>query len=441
MNGRSFLAVMFLLTLFTLIISIFPVNAWNYTDTGAEDTKYEEFGPRADRLLIELFPDAEAEWDALEAGDIDITDWPLSEPYYDRFTTPPQNESIETKYYGAEFGMFLLDINHNNNPFLGNPQDPAYPNPVYPNNPTSCVNMRQAIWHLTDRDTWGDTYIGKGFYHPLISTHPPNYGAYSKPMANPYPYSPAAAIAKLESDVCPADGAPDFPMDDGTGYRYHDLNGNGAYDAPDEYVEIKFAIRNDTYAYHRLSWGNALAAEMEAINIRVDARYGPPAVAYDWWFSNKEVHLYTAGWSFGVDPDYVVLWDSRYYWHPGFAYNTGYVNDAIIDDAADHVQYADTLDEALTYCYIFQDRFAEIAAAVPWWSPAGSKAVRRRYTGGTNEVLQGDGEDPYRGRYWDGIVNKPAYGCDDYYSFFNMHPRGFERGSGSDMTIRYAFKV
>ncbi|MCK4482422.1 hypothetical protein KAU55_04290, partial [Candidatus Bathyarchaeota archaeon] len=249
----------------------------------------------------------------------------------------------------------------------------------------------------------------------------------------------SAAVLKLESDVCPADGAPDFPLHDGTGYRYHDLDGDGVYDDPEERLEISFVIRSDHY--HRNAWGEALTAEMEAVNIRVDARYGPPAVAYDWWFYQKGVHLYTGGWTFGVDPDHTVLWQSRYYWHPGFCYNTGYVNDPILDGASDHVQYANTFDEALMYCYIFQDRFAEIAAAVPWWSYSGAKAVRRRYTGGTNEVAQGDGEDPYRGNYWDGIVNRPGYSTDDYYSFLNMHPRGFERGNCSDMTIRWGFKV
>ena len=431
MVKRAYFAATLILMMSTLILSGFPVTAWNDTETGLEDTKYEKFGPRCDRLLIRLYENAEAEWDALEAGEIDITDWPLTEPYYDRFTTPPQNESIETKFYGAEFGLFLLDINWNNNPFLGNPQDPSYPNPVYPN-PCSCLNFRQALWHLTMRPA-------SVFMYPLVTVVPPCYGLFSKPILNPYPYSPAAAIATLESDVCPADGYPDFPLDDGTGHRYWDLNGNGSYDGGDEYLEIRFAIRNDHY--HRLFWGDALADEMEAVNIRVDARYGPSAVAYDWWFYNKEVHLYTAGWSLGVDPDFLWIWHSDFYWHPGICHNTGYVNDAILDDAADHVRYANTADEALTYSYIFQDRFAEVAVAVPWWSYAGSKAVRRRYTGGTNEVPVGDGEDPYRGNYWDGIVNVPGYGCDNYWSFLNMHPRGFERGNCSDMTIRHGFST
>jgi hypothetical protein len=82
-----------------------------------------------------LYFAAETEWDALDLGEIDITDWPLTEIYYTKFTTPPEDAYIDAQYYSGEFGIFLLDVNNNNRPFLGNPEDPLYPNAVYPNNP------------------------------------------------------------------------------------------------------------------------------------------------------------------------------------------------------------------------------------------------------------------------------------------------------------------
>jgi len=428
-----------------LITLPIPAIAWTYTDGTPSDTKYEKFGPRADNLFIGLYASAEAEWDALETGEIDITDWPLTAPYYDRFTTSPQNEDIAVIPYGAEFGLFLLDINNNPNEFLGNPPDPTYSNPVYPN-PCAAVNLRQAIWHLHNKPTWLPSVIGTGFYEDLYTVVPPCYGAYSlHPYPNPYPYDPSAAIAKLESDVYPADGMPDFPQG-GDGWRFWDLDGDGVEDpdegmGPGEPRELIFQIRTDHP--HRNQVGDLLADELDAIGISVKRNYGPVLDAVVNWFFGKATHLYTAGWGLGVDPDHVILWASLFYWHPGFCYNTGFVNDTELDQYALGVYLANTESEALVNCHAFQDRFAEIAGAVPWWSYAGSKAVRRRYTGGTNEVPQtpDDGENAYRGNYWDGVVSVPGYGLDSGASFMNMHPRGFDRGIGENMTIRWAFKT
>jgi hypothetical protein len=381
-------------------------------------------------LLIKLYFAAETEWDALDLGEIDITDWPLTEIYYTKFTTPPEDAYIDAQYYSGEFGIFLLDVNNNNRPFLGNPEDPLYPNAVYPNNPFEKVEARQALWHLHDKPTWLPVIIGTGFYEDLYTTHGSAYGAFSLALANPYPYSPAAAGALLDSIG--------VQMDDGTGHRYYDLNDNDVYDGGDEYLEIEFAIRNDHY--HRQAISDNLVIEMQGIGLRVTTYYGPSALLGDYWFYGKNVHMYSAGWSLGVEPDHVILWLSDFYWHPGFCYNTGYVDDTQLDSYALGTWLANTEPEALTNCLNFQQRFADIAAAVPWWTYAGTKAVYRTYTGGTGGVAAGDGEDPYRGNYWDGIVNFPGYGLDSFFTFLNMHPRGFGTGSG-DMTIRWAYKT
>ncbi|RLC76779.1 MAG: hypothetical protein DRI61_12665, partial [Chloroflexi bacterium] len=138
----------------------------------------------------------------------------------------------------------------------------------------------------------------------------------------------------------------------------------------------------------------------------------------------------------------LMLWDSEYYGHPGFCYNYGFVNDTILDEQARGVIYAKTMDDALINAHAFQQRFAEVVAAVPWWSYLGNKAMRRRYSGGNGEALvfPDDGENTYRGRQWVGVVNRVGYGIDNFWSFLNMHPEGFERGVGS-MTIRWGFKT
>lgn len=443
MNKKPVLAMFALIMIPLLAMTVtLPVYAWDYTDGTPADTKFEEFGPRVDKMLIKLYETESAEWDSLyPRGEIDITDWPLTAPYYATFKQSPANESVMVHYYGAEFGLFLLDINWDNDQFKRPraylPPDPRYPNEAYPN-PCSTLNMRRAIWHLNDKSRWLETLVGTGFYYELNTVVPPSMGAYALPMANPYPYSRADAIALLENDT-DGGGKPDFPIGP-DGWRYWDRNNNGVKDA-DEDMVIKFFIRSDHAV--RLGLGNNLADELTAVKIKVQRIQGPVAVAREWWMEGKKVHLYTAGWSLGVDPDHLILWNSYFYWHPGRCYNTGFVNDPILDETSWTVYMANTASQALTACHEFQERFAEVAAAVPWYASAGNEATRRRYTGGTNEVPASpdDGENAYRGKYWDGIVNVPGYGTDSYFSFLNMHPRGFERGDGEHMTIRWAYKT
>jgi ABC-type transport system substrate-binding protein len=395
-----------------MLISMLPVQAWNNTDydtewyapyIGLENGKYEKFGPRVDQILIKLYANAEAEWDALQAGQIDLTDWPLTKPYYELFNTPPNDQYVEKKNYGPEFGIRLLDINNNNDVTMEDGSaNPVYPNPVGGSNDASAIALRQALWYCTNPEVWYPIVIGAGFYAPLYSTHGPSYGTFAIPAVNPYPYDPATAAA-----LCEANG---FPwIDDNTntlmdpGERYWDKNLNGVREAGEDLV-IRYAIRTDDT--HRNQVGDMHANEIEDIGIEVDRVYGPSAVLTVIWFFNKEVHLYTAGWGLGVDPDHTVLWETRYHWHPGFCYNTGKVSDAILDDASVHITEANTFDEAVTYCHIFQYRFQELAVAIPFWAYSGTQAVRRRYSGGTAEVpaTPDDGENLYRGRYWEGSI-------------------------------------
>jgi len=69
----------------------------------------------------------------------------------------------------------------------------------------------------------------------------------------------------------------------------------------------------------------------------------------------------------------------------------------------------------------------------------GWKAYRRQYTGGNAaiSVTPDDGENIYRGRDWEGIVNQAWFGVNSWGTFLNAHPSGFERGDGQNMTIRY----
>jgi ABC-type transport system substrate-binding protein len=427
-----------------LLLPVAPVTAWSYNDGTPDDQLFESFGPRADKLLIKLYSSEVPEWEGLAAHEIDITDWPLDAEYYNLFqsdeinpaTGLPYNETINVLSYGAEFGLFILDINNNPNEYLGNPPDPAYLNPVYPN-PTSVKEMRQAIAHLVDR-TWLETIIGPGFYFPVYTPVPPCYGGFAHPEIVPggaldaltYPYSRAAAEALLD--------AAGFKMNPTTGWRYWDRDGDDVED-PDEYLELKFFIRQEHD--HRREFGTNLVGELEAVGVRVNAVYGTISAAWYQVFQDKDFNLYTGGWSLGADPDHLILWNWDFYWHPGFCYNYGGANNATFNDASYGVMYANTVDEARTWAWLAQEAFAGDALSVPLWSYSAAKAVSRYYTGDNAMTPIGDGEDKYRGQYWEGMVNVPGYGVDSGSTFLNMHPQGYERGDGENMTIRWAFKT
>ena len=67
---------------------------------------------------------------------------------------------------------------------------------------------------------------------------------------------------------------------------------------------------------------------------------------------------------------------------------------------------------------------------------SGWKAYRKAYVG-TPGVS--DGEDVYEGLNWTDVVNQALFGVNSWGTFLSAHPEGYERGAGSNMTMRYGF--
>ncbi|UCB59990.1 MAG: hypothetical protein JSW72_07720 [Candidatus Bathyarchaeota archaeon] len=429
-----------------LAAAVGSATIWSYSAHAPENIKFEKFGPRADKLLIKLFDNETAEWDALAAGEIDIAQCPLSREYYDMFTSNmvnpatglAYNETINTTSY-AEFNTLILEINNNNNEYLGNPPDPTFANPVYPN-PTSVKEMRQAIAHLTNR-TVLDTVVGKSFYDPLYTVVPPCQGAYSNLEIRPggalenltYLYSKADAEVLLD--------AGGFPVNTSTGWRFWDRNDNGIEES-DEYLELKFYIRNDVPARMRI--GNSVADELSTVKIRVNCTYGPTAQMFEVFFE-KNFHLYTGGWMVSTKPEQLTVWLWDSYWHPNYCLNFAGVNNPEYEAAVHQTLSATTLEDAVAHSKRAQIIFAENAHVIPVMSYVGNKAMNRFYTGGNKwqNVTPDDGENQYRGQILEGTVNMPIQlpGQTDSWSLINVHPQGFWRGDGENMTIRWGFNT
>jgi ABC-type transport system substrate-binding protein len=402
---------------------LLPVNAWIYPDC-SEDGLFEMYGPRAQRLLIHLYDDDTAEFAALKAGDIDMSDWPLSKTEYEDMSTN-YADVIKITNYGPEFGLFLLDLNSNNNTDLGNPPDPAYPqDPTvwYPGagNPMADVNLRRAIAYLIDRPGLiADPTIGAGFGFPMYTMMPPGMPKYlldvygNTSMAWAWNYDPTAAAALLDANGFAVGGS---------GYR--EWKGN--------VLKLIFYIRSDHPGRNHI--GTVLVQEMINLDFYMvvgeNVQYATSGTCFVEVMVNKIFHMYTGGWNLGVDPDHLILWSWNYYWHPGFCYDYGGHNDAAYNDYADGIMYANTQGEAVTMALAAQTVQAYEVLGIPLYCASGNKAYYKTNTGTAEPTTGGD---------WLGVTNMAGYGIDNSWTLMDMHTDEYE--TDPQMTIDWGYKV
>jgi ABC-type transport system substrate-binding protein len=410
-----------------------PVHAWSYGNPATpDDGIFEKYGPHANKLLIKLYTTETSEWEAgLEGHQIDVTDWPLDETHYNRYVNPPWDAEVKVMGYGPEFGLYEFDLNNNNNLYLGNPPNPAYPNPVYPN-PMSELSLRKAVAYLSNKQKivqYNGPLVTIALYTPVG----PSAGKFSHPDIKPggaredlcYLYSTAAAAATLDAGKFPV--GPD-------GWRYWDKDNDHVKDAGEDF-SLKIVARVDSPT--RDFAGSDLYIELTNIKIHCTIQHMPSGAARLQVMSAKNFHIYTGGWSLTVDPDFLILWNWDFYWHPGNPSNYDGCNIPAYNDASYGVMYANNQVEALDNALLCQLIFAENVLMVPLYTSQGQKVAARAYTG-TPGVP--DAEDVYEGKYWEGYVNIPGYGTDNGYTFLNLRPEGGPCANG-DMTIRYGFKT
>jgi ABC-type transport system substrate-binding protein len=411
---------------------IASLNAWEYNEETPSDNHSESFGPRVDRILIKLYNDHELMWNALREGQLDLTDYDLTNESYRIFCAPPFNNTINVISSSSDGAFYILDINNNNNKFLGNPPDQNYPNPVYPN-PCSVLGMRKAIAYLCNRDYIVDNItgpLGYPLYTPLI----PESGMYIHPEIHPggakedlcYMYSRTMAIASLNSSG--------FAQKDSEGWRIWNLTG--------QRVELRFYIKFTDPK--RKAFGDYLASELEAVGVKVQKVYWPIVSLNEDPQIFKNFHLSIDAWQgLGVEPDHLILWHWDYYWHPGRPYNLAGCNDAIYNEAVNNAMTTDSLENAAAAVHIAQERFAQMVLSVPLWCTYKCQAVSRRYVGTPSTP---DPEDIWEGKFWEGMIPSSGMSCDENivgntFTLLNMRPENFVAGDGLHMTIRYGFST
>ncbi len=420
-----------------LSMTVLSVSAWVYAPSQgiADDSKFEPWGPRIDELELKIYGDDNAMFTALKAGEIDFAGSSIPNTYWlNQFVSDP---NIVVRGYGGESGYYEINLNQNNNPYLGNPPDSNYPNPVYPN-PCSVLEFRQACAHLINR-AYLSSVVGEGFYDSIYTPVPAYMVGWRHPDIQPngalenltYPTSIADAAALLD--------ASGFPLGDPTngGKRYWDRNRNGVYDAGESF-KLKLYTRSDPF---RLGAADMLAASFDnpAIQIPYDHFIVTGSEAYEIVFMNKDYNIYFARWFYvGPEPDYLRdLYHSDFYFHPGDPPNFGFLNDQQLDSILDGMKNAPDIRTLLDYAIQMQERFSEIVGSIPLASRSQPKAFFRYYTGGNNMVMvePDDGENQYRGREWTHVVNQKGFGANSWGTTQNAYPAGHPFGDGS-MTMR-----
>lgn len=437
MQDRTLVLTALLASLILLSISVSPSIAFVYPD-GSQDNKFEPFGPRVDKVIIKKYANFNTEMQALQNGEIDITDVCLDKTWIDTFKSDP---NITMLAHGGEQprGYYAINFNNNDNEYLGNPKDPLYPNPVYPN-PMSEPAMRQACSYFVDRIALCSGQ-NEGLYEPIFTPIP----AYMTYWIHP-DIKPGGTLENMTYPFDPTYSVPAALLEDGgflmgpDGWRYWDRNTNGVYDAGEG---LNITIYSRTCVL-RKNAADMLCAGLgdPAIKINYTRIECTGGVAWQKCMVEKNYHIYTAGWIFiGPDPDYLYdlyHWDN--YWHPTDPPNFGAIskNDPIMQEYLDETKFAATSDDALVAVLAFQERFAEFACECPLASTSSPKAFSKWYTGGNDGVIIGDSEDKYRGQAWTQIANEAAQGEDSMYTTLNAYPEGSEYGDGN-MIIRYGW--
>jgi len=442
-----------------IMLSVFnavPVGSWVYPDCTA-DTRYEKFGPRCDRLLIQMYAGLDAECTALQGGYIDIIDWPLTKAWVDQFNMPPYNESIKLVDYGCDLDEIVLEMNNNPNPFLGNPPDPTYPNPVYPN-PCSISSFRHALAHLINRTHF--IIVEGGLAIPMYTEVPPCLGVWQHPEICPgglldeltHPFNMTEAARLLTEDdflYIPAE----YPWRFWDGKPGSGQPKDGHYQAGEEF-ELKFIIREDDKKKRDIGVWIYMQLQSDPIKIRVNAIFAGRLQCIMMVMENKDFHLFTGDRNLRKDPDYLYeMKHSQMYWHPGICPNYIFFNDTEYDYWAERLKFANTSAEALEAAYRCQEIYATPCkiGSIPIECRAGIKAMRRCYSGGTRgiPVSPDDGENQYRCQSWKGFVNGywakcscgGAKGINSWWTFLNAYPEGHLMGDCQHMTIRYGFST
>lgn len=371
MKKTRFLTVL-LLAIISAALALTP-------NVSAQET-FEKFGPHVNDVVFKRYDTLDAEFSALQQGEIDLIDMPLQGFYY---MNVPTVDWIDV-------------LKDDPNVVLANFSDPVMYEVDLNNQkwPTSDVNFRRALAHLVDKEGFVADVL-KG-YGTVIDTPLPRPALenYVNTNVTTYPYDPSQAAAVLD--------AAGFTDTDNNGIRNDPAN--PLYPGPgSDLAPVDFYVRSED---DRLELGRRLANEMLSVGIPVNTYEG------DIWFCGQKAwveydyHMFTGGWGFGRDPWFPLyaLFHSSKYLAPD-PDSDNYVGflDPEYDYWADKIFFSQS--ENLTAIMEAQRILAEKVPLIPVWSPMCTKAYRTGWDGMVNAAWIGPTSLPYGGFNWWTFLN------------------------------------
>jgi len=357
-----------------------------------------QYGPKASNLIIHIYLNPDAENQDIDAGIIDINDWPLAKEWVDRWALNPD---ITMRSY-IDIGQYEIDINHQRWP-TGD-DDHKYFDETCPR----CLaarEFRKAISHLVDKDRIVSEVL-KGFGFRMDLPVPPFQSPYLTDLEGLgliYEYSPAMALSTLN-----AAGFDDWDTDGTIEWKHPTTQ------VVEELPELVFYIRMDDP--NRKAAGEMVATELKKIGLKTKAVVTERTVCYKQVMVLYDFHLYTGGWSLDVTPDaYYDLYSNVTYYGPdvGWSQNyNGFCNNEFYDYAK-AAKFPTSVEEAKVAAKEAGRVYAENVGAIQMYSVAGVKAYKSD---------------------WEGVVNNAGFGIDDnQWTWLTMY-------NPADNTIDYSFK-
>jgi len=457
-----------------------------------------------DYLHITNYGDTNTEYNALDIGEIDITDWPALAFHIDKWVGEGRIPSEITLTPYAEVGTFEFDIycqkwptgcdgvasregytgtytrgayTWNNYHTRQRPDTsigmnpPAY-NPVTQTTPmgdgadyapeteswktyidedciwcTSAWGFRLALAYLTDKDyiistileglgakmsAWAAAPAQEGYLDiaNLTNTNFVYHGPEGDVTVSSLIFGTGMTRPQMEAKADELLDAAGFKDWDTDGTRNDPRKVAGAdkqYGTGDD-VTTAASNMDDIIFYARLDDPNrnqagvTLANEMEDHDIPVALSVAEKAICFSKVMVEYNYHIYTGGYSFGVDPWEISFstFSSEQYWYP-VGWSGGYqgfchvAHDAYCDDVKNSDDY-NTIIEGMHELTFLQNYYVN---SIPLWSSASAMAYLT---------------------VWDGVVNHAGYGPVwgtggvYYWSLYNMR-------KAAENTINLGFKT
>ncbi len=415
------------ISLALLILAMALQTSFAFAQWTEDDETYESFGPRVDQLIYRSYPaGVDALMLALEAGEVDFAVWETPAEYVDKWSNnAPYNDPNDDDYMKmvdfSDIGQREFDLNHKER--VGGGLDGSYPS-TYPDwrSPTSYKSFRQALAHLANR-TYYITEILEGWAVEMWSPIMPWTFWFETACEGAFPTSLASARALLDADGF-TKGSTTNPVD--PSYDNIRVYPAGHEKAGADLDPLLFYIRSDDP--FRYQAGLHMATNMEKVGLPVSRKIGPSSYCYFPVFWHQDYHLYTGGWSLGIDPDYIyALYGGVYIDWPNYCWYNSTAFDA---EAGDNLFYATTMAQALAGCK---------AAQMIAWGPGGdvcniplwtavAQSTRRGYYNPAELLPDETGTGPYAGmigKPWEGWVNGEGAG---FGSYSTVHPKDYDSG-------------